>query len=696
MKNLLKLIVSVFLSGTFLFAYAEASLPEKPEAKAIIVFVWDGLRPDAVNAKNTPNLYALMQQGTQFLDQHSSYPTFTMMNAASFATGAFAGKTGFYGNTYWVPGAHGVDSSGTLVNFSAPVFTEDYHILTDINNSEPLLEIANLFTLAREKGYSTATIGKSGPAFMQDYQEQNTSAQEVVFDEKQVYPLSFAKRLQAEHYPLPYLSPFAYPKGQLVLAEGNGNPTGALAVATLKTISGQALGQGSYIYPEAVTSDPAATDVSPYSNANAYLMNTYLSKILPDEHPFLSVVWLRNPDTTEHNYGPGTPSYYSALSAQDQLLGTMMRALKQNNLWNKVDLIIVSDHGHSSVSGPLHLFPLRAIQNGANTRLDPQGYSVSGDVRTADLLHRAGFKHVYDGMGCEYDPTLSGIKADGGLVYPIKSDTDGSVCGKNIIARDVNGDRNNNDEITRYTTPSYQVPKKLPPDAVIIAENGGSSYLYVPSHNSHLIKALIRFLQSREVYGVVFVDARYGTIPGTFPLALVHLQNKAGHNPDIIVGMTFDAQAKIQGLPGIEFNVGGIDRGMHGSFSPIDVHNFMMSYGPDFRKNFQDRLPSGNVDVAPTLAYLLGLRLPEADGRVLFEALNQEVYGQATEYKLVPITYTSAQTARNLSMRLPTDPDGKDIDSGKSRYSAKIMAKELVDDQGQAYTYFDTAEALRN
>ena len=74
-------------------------------AKRVILFVWDGMRPDSITEADTPNLAALKRDGTFFSDNHSSYPTFTMMNAAAFATGSFSGKSGFYGNSLWRPGA---------------------------------------------------------------------------------------------------------------------------------------------------------------------------------------------------------------------------------------------------------------------------------------------------------------------------------------------------------------------------------------------------------------------------------------------------------------------------------------------------------------------------------------------------------------------------------------------------------------
>src|SRR4029077_1969218 len=45
--------------------------------------------------------------------------------------------------------------------------------------------------------------------------------------------------------------------------------------------------------------------------------------------------------------------------------------------------------------------------------------------------------------------------------------------------------------------------------------------------------------------------------------------------------------------------------------------------GPDLKKGFVDALPTGNVDLAPTILWLLGVNQPKKgmDGRVLSEAL---------------------------------------------------------------------------
>ena len=56
------------------------------------------------------------------------------------------------------------------------------------------------------------------------------------------------------------------------------------------------------------TPDPSDAAGSPFDAPNRYLMATYLDFILPRKDPDLSVIWLRNPDATQHLYGVGSPN----------------------------------------------------------------------------------------------------------------------------------------------------------------------------------------------------------------------------------------------------------------------------------------------------------------------------------------------------------------------------------------------------
>jgi arylsulfatase A-like enzyme len=628
-------------------------------AHRVIVFVWDGMRPDAISAEDTPNLLALSQRGVFFTDNHATYPTFTMANASSFATGAFPGPIGFYGNSFYAPGGEGLNAKGQAADFQNPIYTEDYAVLRDLDRHEDgaLLQVPTLLATAHQAGLTTAVIGKSGPAFLQDYKLPDVGGDNVLLDENTVLPLAFARELQQAGYKLPANTAFTY-GAALRLADDNDAPTAAGKLATLR---------------DGVTSDATAGGETTPGPANAWMMQVYLDQVLPRHKPDLSVVWLRNPDTTQHQYGVGSPEFHRALQAQDELLGQLEARLRALDMAEDTNLIVVSDHGHSNVAGPAALFPLRAINDGRVAGIDKEwGYSVSGTLRMADDMTRAGF-HAYDGQGCIYAPVMSGIRADGTRLHPTRYDDDGSLCGKP----------------GPYTTPSYQVPDELPKDAVVIAPNDGTDYFYVPSHDPALVKRVVRFLQSREVVSTVFVAHRYGALPGTLPAEAVHLEN-AKRGPDVIISYAWNADAVVQGFRGTEVGTVSTERGQHGSFSPIDVHNTLVASGPDFQRAMRDPLPSGNVDLAPTLAAVLGLPLPTAQGRVLHEALTGALARPLSDYRVTPTAVRPTQPATGLkTIRI----DGAPLHT--TTYSFIVQQKQLGFD-GRHWIYFDQAAADRH
>jgi predicted AlkP superfamily pyrophosphatase or phosphodiesterase len=634
----------------------------EPEPRRVIIYVWDGFRPDSVNPMDTPNLYAMREAGVDFTDNHATYPTFTMMNAASFATGSFGGATGYYGNTLWQSTATGKDSADKTVDYQQPVFTEDYAILTDLSNDlkGDLFMVETLFSAAQKAGMSTVTVGKSGAAFIQDYKRGG-----MMLDEKTVLPLSLARELQQAGIRLPALTANSYSPGEMKLVADNGDPTAFGAPKRLK---------------DGVTFDPTDTSGSPFKAALDYMFDTYVNYILPMKKPTLSVVWMRDPDTNEHLYGPGTANALDGIHANDRRLGKLRAKLRELGWDATTDIIVVSDHAHSSVAGSEALFPLRAIKDGTVGNIDPGGYSVSGMVRLAELMHRAGFANVFDGLGCSYLPVSTGVKADGATVYPVHIDEDGSVCGK---------------AGQKYNSGPFLVPTTLPPQAIVIAVNGGSDYIYVPDHDRDILRKIVGFLETRDEVGTIFVDSRYGDVPGTIPLSLIRQENKAGRSPDIIVGFDWDDKAVVSGMSGTEYSgilLNNPYRGMHGDFSPIDVHNTLIAFGPDFRENMKDLLPTGNVDVAPTLANILGLKLPRADGRPVLEALRNGP--SQNDYQVTVGVQQPRTEATGLTVKLPTDPDGKDVDKDKSTFTFNLYTKALSY-KGNTYLYFDKAKVAR-
>ena len=669
-----------------------ASLDGASSARRVIIFVWDGLRPDSVDMNATPNLYALKTGGVSFDDNHSTYPTFTMMNASTFASGSFPATAGFYGNTIEFPpgdGGHptGPQANGTPEDFTESVFTEDWQVLRDLDAyyGGQLLLVDTLFQQAQAAGLKTVAVGKAGAAALQDYKGGG-----IILDENTAYPESFASELLAHGLPVPTNDKAFYDGGLSLLPDGSAadaavpNPTAApFSVLLNASLYGN-------------TADPTDTSGNLYKARNQYFMDVYSKYILPSKLPDLSVIWFRVPDSDEHPYGPGTANYAAALADQDALLGELEAQLKALDLDTSTDLIVVSDHAHSSVSGPTDLFPLRGFTGaaGAKTVGDVDavhGYSVSGYVRLADLLTKSGGFTAYDGNRCTFDPTLAGYSAAGEFVNPTQTD-DGSECGTTTS----NG--GTVPSVPHYTFGDYRNPSTANAGDLIVAANGGSDYIYVVQGDTETVNAqvadVVQFLQSREELGAIFVASQYGAIPGTLPLTAINVEGTNNRRPDIVVSYTWDKDAVIAGKPGIEFQGTANVRGMHGSFSPVDVHNSLFARGPHFKTGLADSLPTGNVDVAPTAAHLLGIALdPRANGRPLLESLVASAGGvDAATYQTAPVTVasTTATVAGGF-----TRADGSAWTAKTANtYSINLQTTQLTY-SGTRYTYFDFAQAIR-
>ena len=69
----------------------------------ILVIVFDGLRPDQITSRNTPNLFSLANRGVLFLNHHAAFPTQTRVNVATLFTGCYPGSHGILTNILYLP-----------------------------------------------------------------------------------------------------------------------------------------------------------------------------------------------------------------------------------------------------------------------------------------------------------------------------------------------------------------------------------------------------------------------------------------------------------------------------------------------------------------------------------------------------------------------------------------------------------------
>jgi arylsulfatase A-like enzyme len=175
---------------------------------------------------------------------------------------------------------------------------------------------------------------------------------------------------------------------------------------------------------------------------------------------------------------------------------------------------------------------------------------------------------------------------------------------------------------------------------IMVINLGGSTPFYVFDHDEAVIRRLVTYLQATDFAGVIFSAL---PIEGTFSLAQVHVST-TNAAPDVVVSMRWTAEKNEHGVPGMITAIEG-KRGLgtHASLSRFDLHNTLVAAGPDFKKGYVSDLPSGNIDVAPTVLSILGVEPPrQMDGRVLYEAMTS---GDAPPHK--PVEHT-LEASRDL------------------------------------------------
>jgi len=160
----LQIVLGQALLGSSAVAQVQPVQPHN-----VVLFIADGLRFRMVDDNTAPTMAAMARQGVSLRNGHALFPTFTMANASGMATGHMLGDTGTFSNTIYtgfeVPGA-----GNTLTPF-----LESDAVLGDVDEhfTGNYLDEATILKLARDKGYSTASIGKIGPALLFDPTERS-------------------------------------------------------------------------------------------------------------------------------------------------------------------------------------------------------------------------------------------------------------------------------------------------------------------------------------------------------------------------------------------------------------------------------------------------------------------------------------------------------------------------------------------
>jgi arylsulfatase A-like enzyme len=462
-----------FQKSFFLLALLAAPLAfAAGKAEHVVVVVWDGMRPDFISKEHTPTLWQLAHDGVMFENHHPVYCSSTEVNGTAIATGCYPEHSGIIGNRDYFPqvASNVVDvQSFKIVRKGDEVWNGNY------------LMRPTLAEILRGAGKSTVIAGTKEIALLHDRKERAENSAVDLFMGKTVPPGAIEKIKKS-------------------IGE---NPKYANAKSAL-----------------------------PNAPCDDWTTRALIGPLWSNGVPDFSLLWLSEPDFSQHAAGPGSPKALAALESSDRCLAKVLADLERRGLRDKTDIFVVSDHGFSTSERP---------------------------VDVCKVLRDAGFSIF-----------------------------------REFIAKPKRGD-------------------------ILTINEGGSQLFYVTDHDAETIRKLAEFLQQQDFSGVVFSREK---IRGTFSFEDAKINSPRA--PDVLLAMRWSAGKSANGTPGLLVD-GGRPRGQgsHASLSHFDMHNTLVGAGPDLKTNFSDTLPTGNVDVAPTILWLLGAKSKSPmDGRVLSEALS--------------------------------------------------------------------------
>src|ERR1700730_6671673 len=321
-------------------AIAGASLPANAgRATLNVVLVLDGLRPDAITPEETPNLWRLRQEGVNFTNSHSVFPTVTRVNATAIGTGTLPGRNGVVGNSQYVSG---VDPNHAFLNDSHKNLLR----LDQVTGGGMVLA-KTLGEILQEHGKRLAAVssGSTGSALL-------TNARA--------------------------------PQGAGVLIHGYWEPGVRVAFPDAVNDAVRQRFGTAPLRPETSASQDAAV---------TWTQTVLRDYVLPELKPDVIINWFTEPDHMLHVNGAGSPQARASIRNDDAEIGLLLKRLDALGVAGTTNVIVVSDHGfgHSAfgvnVTAELIKAGLKAGPDSDDVVLASSGQTQLLHVKDRDRAH---------------------------------------------------------------------------------------------------------------------------------------------------------------------------------------------------------------------------------------------------------------------------------------------------------------------
>ena len=111
-----------------------------------------------------------------------------------------------------------------------------------------------------------------------------------------------------------------------------------------------------------------------------HILRIFTEYVLPERRPAVSMLWLSEPDVSQHAHGVGSQEAVAAIREADIQFGRLLAWLEDRSLSSETNVIVVSDHGYSTI--------LEVIDVEANLR--EAGFPPAGEPGSVAVAANGG------------------------------------------------------------------------------------------------------------------------------------------------------------------------------------------------------------------------------------------------------------------------------------------------------------------
>src|SRR5436190_3713066 len=276
----MKRFPSIFLCAAFALASLQ-NLSARGLAEHVVVVVWDGMRPDFITPQHTPVLYGLAQDGVFFRNHHAAYISSTEVNGTAIATGMHPDRSGIMANSDYRP----------EIGYLGPGGTENIDVIrrVDLLTGGKFIAVPTVAEILHEHGFPTMIAGSKPIALLHDRSTKRltpASSNSVMLYKGQTIPRSILPSLVKLNDDKAWVTNITHPN----------------------------------------------------TFQDAWTTKSLVQGLWAKGVPKYSLLWLSDPDATQHETSPGSEASISALANCDKNLEDVLKALREKKIREKTDV----------------------------------------------------------------------------------------------------------------------------------------------------------------------------------------------------------------------------------------------------------------------------------------------------------------------------------------------------------------------